>query len=165
MIRVLMLDLDGTLADQNGVFPHVCEALEALLCFETANGQPLAWCLVSDFQMPAPPSSRNKIETLFRDFTARLKRLGLTEFFRPVTRRITLSTHAGALKPDRRLFETAVRRLGLEAGLDECLFITGLEASRQIAHEPGPLPPGATHHVKTNAKGKKRLTRKRFSAI
>ncbi|HRI18688.1 MAG TPA: hypothetical protein PL196_09210, partial [Burkholderiaceae bacterium] len=36
----------------------------------------------------------------------------------------TLSTHAGVLKPDRRVFETALRRLRSKAPLDRCLLVT-----------------------------------------
>ena len=45
------------------------------------------------------------------------------------------------------------------------VFRETLEANRQIAHKPGPLPSGATHQVETDAKGRKQLKRKRFSAV
>ncbi len=44
-------------------------------------------------------------------------------------------------------------------------FVETLEANRQLAHEPGPLPPGATHQVETDESGAKRVVRKRFSAL
>ncbi len=44
-------------------------------------------------------------------------------------------------------------------------LIETLEANRQIAYESGPLPPGATHQVETDAKGRRVLKRKRFSAV
>jgi len=44
-------------------------------------------------------------------------------------------------------------------------FVETLEANRQIAREPGPLPAGATHRIEKDARGGKRLVRKRFSAI
>lgn len=44
-------------------------------------------------------------------------------------------------------------------------YIETLEANRQVAHEPGQLPPGTTHQVETDEKGQKRLKRKRYSAL
>ena len=40
-----------------------------------------------------------------------------------------------------------------------------LEATGQIAREPGAMPPGTTHRVETDSAGDARLVRKRFSAI
>jgi hypothetical protein len=44
-------------------------------------------------------------------------------------------------------------------------YVKTLEDNKQISHEPGPLPPDATHQVETDEQGRKRLVRKRFSAI
>ena len=298
-----MLDLGDTLVHEETVFPHVPEALDALRKFKTTDGAELALSLVSDFVMPDPPSTAKKMKDIFQQYVAILERLKLKKFFEPVERHITLSTHAGVSKPDRRVFELAIKRLGLTAKLSECLFITenrdhinacrqlkmatlqfgssksegadfsdwseapllinkiaapkslgnleaalklrlaakhglelismskkkgggtirsqayswqpvsdpksggkkkievpipvevdvhldkkgrirsvaggqpdsdtvneasafleGLEANKQVSSEPGPLPAGATHHIETDAKGLKRLVRKRFSA-
>jgi hypothetical protein len=55
----------------------------------------------------------------------------LRRFFQPVSRHVTLSTHAGVMKPDRRVYELALERLGTDAGFDECVSIT--EDARHIA--------------------------------
>jgi hypothetical protein len=44
-------------------------------------------------------------------------------------------------------------------------YVDTLEANQQIAHEPGPLPPGATHQIETDAEGRRILKRKRFAGI
>ncbi len=44
-------------------------------------------------------------------------------------------------------------------------FVETLEANRQLAREPGPLPPGATHQVETDESGATRVVRKRYSAL
>jgi hypothetical protein len=124
MIKVLMLDLGETLVHQTTVFPHVVEALDALSRFETAAGKPLALCLVSDFDMPAPPPTKEKIKAIFQKYAALLDGLGLKRFFEPVEQCVTLSTHAGAFKPDHRVFETALKRLKVAAALEDCLFVT-----------------------------------------
>jgi hypothetical protein len=104
--------------------PHVIDALAAVTQFETAAGDLLEVCLVSDFKMPEPPASEAKINALFLEYLDILEHTGLKDYFEPVERCVTLSTHAGVLKPDRKIFETAIERLGVKAKLDECLFIT-----------------------------------------
>lgn len=125
MIRVVMFDLGMTLVDANArPFAHVREALDAIGRFETADGKPLRMCLVSDFTMPAPPATPAKVRALFAEYLELLDRTGLRDAFEPVARRVTLSTHAGAIKPARVVFDTALKRLRVRATLDECLFVT-----------------------------------------
>jgi beta-phosphoglucomutase-like phosphatase (HAD superfamily) len=125
VIRVVMFDLGMTLVDADRrPFPHAEDALTAVSNFKTADGKPLRSCLVSDFTMAAPPATVAKITALFKQYLAILDRTGLRRFFEPVNKRVTLSTHAGAQKPDRRIFEKALERLGADVSLEECLFIT-----------------------------------------
>jgi len=127
-LKVLILDLGETLVHDGAVFPHVTQALDAFARMQTADGEPLATCLVSDFKMPVPPTTPEKIGEIFEEYLALLDDFGLREFFEPVERRATLSTHAGVNKPDRRVFEKALERLEVNAALTECLFITENEA-------------------------------------
>jgi hypothetical protein len=125
MIRVVFFDLGLTLVDsQQRPLPHVKEALQIVQSFTDARGRPLALGLVSDFEMPEPPSTLAKIASIFDRYLAILDGTGLRPFFEPVEKRVTLSTHANALKPDRKVFATALKRLGLKVSLKECLFIT-----------------------------------------
>lgn len=125
MIRVVMFDLGQTLIDaDNHPFAHVQEALTAISSFKTAAGQPLRSCLVSDFTMATPPATPAKVTALFNQYLAILDQSGLRSFFEPVKKRVTLSTHAGVMKPDRRIFEKALQRLGATGPLEECLLIT-----------------------------------------
>jgi FMN phosphatase YigB (HAD superfamily) len=122
MVRILMLDLGNTLIGQdNNVFPYVREALETLQGFETGAHEQLSLCLISDYQMPTPQKT---VQSLFQEYVTLLESVDLARFFEPVEQHVTLSTHAGVNKPDRRIFELAIKRLGLTARLDECIFIT-----------------------------------------
>lgn len=124
MIRVLMLDLGNTLAEGNNVLPHVPEALEVLSRFETASGANLAMALVSDYTMPEPPVTPQKVQAIFEEYVKEIEQLQLKKFFEPVDRHVTLSTHAGVYKPDPIVFKKALQRLRVRAALDACLFIT-----------------------------------------
>lgn len=122
MVRILMLDLGGTLIDQgNYVFPYVQETLETLQGFETEAHEQLSLCLISDYYMPTP---QRTVQTLFQEYVTLLKSVDLARFFEPVEQHVTLSAHAGVNKPDRPIFELAIQRLGRTADFDECIFIT-----------------------------------------
>jgi FMN phosphatase YigB (HAD superfamily) len=124
MIQVLMLDLGNTLVDQNShPFPHVAAALTAIAAFKTEAGNPLLSCLVSDFHLATPFTPQN-VKARFAEYLAILDTTTLRPFFEPVSKRITLSTHANAMKPDRKIFAKALQRLGAVAPLEDCLFIT-----------------------------------------
>ncbi len=126
MIRVLLLDLGGTLVDANAgaPLPGVVDALSALSKFETADGEPLQLALVSDFTMAPVGASRADVDRIVRDYLALLDGFGLRRFFRPVDRHVTLSTQAGVNKPDRAVYELALTRLGTPARIADCLSIT-----------------------------------------
>ena len=125
MIKVVMFDLGGTLIDDaRQPFPHVNDALTAIAEFKTTDGEALRSCLVSDFTMPSAPVTAAKITALFNEYLDILEETGLRSFFEPVGKRVTLSTQAGEVKPDRKIFEKALQRLGADAELEECLLIT-----------------------------------------
>ena len=124
MIRVLLLDLGGTLVGPDAPLPGAVDALGALSRFETATGDPLQLAVVSDFTMPAPGATKADVDRIVREYLALLDGFGLRRFFRPVDRRVTLSTQAGVNKPDRAVYELALTRLGTGARLADCLSIT-----------------------------------------
>jgi FMN phosphatase YigB (HAD superfamily) len=123
VVRVLLLDLGGTLVDGNAPFPHVPEALAALAELDGSTGTPLEIALVSDFP-PAVPPTPEAVAQRFTEYLALLDGFGLRGFFEPVERRVTLSTQARVNKPDRRVYELALARLGTDATLADCLSIT-----------------------------------------
>ena len=87
-VKVLMLDLGETLVHNGAPFPHVPEALAAFNEMQTAEGKPLAICLVSDFTMPTPPPTPEKIAAIFEEYLGLLMGFGLREFFEPVEQRV-----------------------------------------------------------------------------
>src|SRR5262245_31007315 len=125
MIRVVMFDLGMTLVDAElHPFPHVTDALTAIVEFKTGDGKPLRCCLVSDFTMPTKPVTDAKIAALFEEYLAILNQTGLRRFFEPVNERVTLSAHAGVSKPNAKIFKKALERLGAMVPLEDCLLIT-----------------------------------------
>lgn len=132
MIKVVMFDLGQTLIDetnQQRPFPH---AIKALTTITKANPGPEI-CLVSDFKMDLTPAKAMK------EYLAILDAAGLRAFFEPVQKRVTLSNHAAAAKPSRKIFKKALQRLGMPATpLEHCCFITEnadhIKAAREQLH-------------------------------
>jgi FMN phosphatase YigB (HAD superfamily) len=129
MTKVVMFDLGQTLIDEANhqrPFPHAIEALTTISKAKPA----LKTCLVSDFKMELTPAKAMK------EYLAVLDAAGLRVFFEPVEKRVTLSNHAGAKKPDRKIFEKALQRLGVPATpLEDCCFITENAAHIKEARE------------------------------
>jgi hypothetical protein len=123
VLKVLMLDLGGTLERNGALVPHARQSVQALSKFKLRDGSQLEYCLVSDFHAAEPFNEAN-VGALFTQYLEMLDSLGLRNLFDPVARRVTLSTHANVMKPDRRVFDLALKRLGVASGLDDCLFIT-----------------------------------------
>ena len=121
MIRVVMFDLGGTLVAQDPpkVLPGVPDALAAIGKLVTPAGDPVVTCLVSDFH-----PTEDEFAAAFKQYVDLLKGLKLKKDYEPVARRVTLSGHTAAWKPDRRVFEAALARLGVAAAWGECLLIT-----------------------------------------
>lgn len=132
MSRVLLLDLGETLVHDMTVLPNVPQALAAIAEFKGDNGKPLQRALVSDTDLPSPPATAAKIKPIFNRYVATLDTLALRPFFEPVAKHVTLSAHAGVLKPDRKVFTLALERLGVKTALTECVFVT--ENADHIRH-------------------------------
>lgn len=123
MVRVVMFDVGGTLLDAAGQpYPHALAAVAAIQGLHVAGGKPLASCLVSDYTLCPKPITAAKVKPLFEQYLARIA--PLRPAFEPVARRVTLSTHAGVMKPERAVFEKALARLKSSAALADCLLIT-----------------------------------------
>jgi FMN phosphatase YigB (HAD superfamily) len=123
MVRVLILDLGGTLVAADQPLPHVPEALATFGELDGATGEPLELALVSDF-LPAAPATPAGMAQRFAEYLDLLEGFGLRKFFEPVDRHVTLSTQAGVNKPDLRVYELALTRLGTDATIADCLSIT-----------------------------------------
>lgn len=73
--------------------------------------------------MPEPRTPK-AIAAAFAEYLQILDKTYLRDFFEPVDERVTLSTHAGKLKPAAEVFKTALKRAGISGTLRQTLFIT-----------------------------------------
>ncbi|WP_165074590.1 HAD-IA family hydrolase [Paludisphaera rhizosphaerae] len=124
MFRIAFFDLGETLIHDMTPFPGSIQALQAIGQLDTESGQRLTLGLVSDFLAAGPPVNEATISAREEQYRGILAATGLAGFFEPFAKRVTLSTRAGVNKPDRRIFELALERSGVEAQLSECAFVT-----------------------------------------
>lgn len=80
-------------------------------------------------------------------------------------KRVVLIKEPGARKKGRRVLVELPPDANAADRLEAEHFLRVLEANEQLSRKPGPLPPGATHQVKTDRSGARRIVRKRFSAL
>lgn len=125
MIRIAFYDVGETLIHNGQPFPGVVETLQAISEFETADGHSLFFGIISDFFMPAPPPTEEKILALEEQYRNQiLQPTQLSGFFQPFETHVTISSRAGVFKPERKIFETALARSGTGLEFSECLFVT-----------------------------------------
>ena len=123
MIRAVLFDLGDTLETDGRLLPGAVEALEGVAGLSNAGAR-LKMGLISDYTMPPAGAGPERIDALFREYVEIVRRLGLLRFFEPPEQHVTLSTHAGVLKPDAKIFQLALRRLGIGGDVTAAIFIT-----------------------------------------
>jgi FMN phosphatase YigB (HAD superfamily) len=153
-MAVILLDLGNTLLDdQDHPLPGAVDLLTALRHTRDADGKPLKFGLISDWEMSDDLAER---PALTKKYYAILKTAGIDHFFTPLERHVTLSTEVGVFKPDPRIFQTAVYKLDPGASTHHALFVTEnadhVKAARQqgmmAIHFKGPgEPTGEIGHL------------------
>lgn len=130
----LFLDLGETLIHDGQPFEHVIPSLKTISEFQTQTGDPLFIGLISDFGTPSETES--ELSDQENEFRQILEDARLTEFFDPFENKVTISARAGVRKPDHRIFDLAIGRSGVNATLEDCVFVTEnkshLLAARQL---------------------------------
>ncbi|UCF66643.1 MAG: hypothetical protein JSV80_12735 [Acidobacteriota bacterium] len=112
-IDVFVLQLDGTLAREGTLFPHVDAALETFGRFGTHGGERPKIGLVHDSGTLDEDASAGEIRE-------ELKALGLARFFRRPSKQVVVS---GSRLPDREAFADWLGGLG--GDFDRALLLTG----------------------------------------
>ena len=122
-MKIVLFDLGDTLEDQERdvLLPGARKTLQAIQAMRDSSGKAPALALVSDFDMPESP---DEIPSIEERYFAILDDLGIRSFFEPVSKRVTLSTEVGVFKPDKRIFQAAVKKIDKHASFRDVVFIT-----------------------------------------
>jgi FMN phosphatase YigB (HAD superfamily) len=123
-MKVILFDLGNTLENTQvgGLLPGALKTLKAIQEMKSADGNPAVLALVSDFgDIPATPA---QIDASLQEYLEIIDNLGIRKFFEPVSKRITLSTQAGATKPSKVIFGSAVKKISSQLKFGDVMFIT-----------------------------------------
>ena len=120
-MRIVLFDLGDTLEKEGRLLPGAAKTLQAIQGMRDASGQAPALALISDFLMP---DSSSQIPALQQQYYKILDQLGISRFFRPLSRRVTLSSEVGVRKPDQKIFNTAIKKIDKRLGFQDAIFIT-----------------------------------------
>ena len=132
-MTMVLFDLGGTLEADGALRPGAQEVLEALSSLRTGGRPAAVLGLLSDFHMPAQPAD---VPAIVAEYHALLDGLGISRFFEPLSRRVTLSTEVGVRKPAAAMFRAAVAKAEPTLGFEDVLFVTEhsghVRAARQL---------------------------------
>jgi hypothetical protein len=143
VIKVALFDVGETLVHNGQPIPGAIHALQLVSQLKTSADDPLILAIVSDYLMPSQPVTEHKIVALEKQYlTTVLEPTGLAPFFSPFDSRVTISSRVGVLKPDRKIFETALARLPSPATFGACLFITENKSHLAKVRDYGIVPVG-----------------------
>ena len=120
-MKVILFDLGRTLETDDVLLPGAADMLIAVAALRDASGKPLGMGLVSDFTMPRTAAD---IPEIRKEYIAILDNLKIRNFFEPVDRGVTLSTDAGVLKPDKRIFRAALDKFEVGLPFAAAMFVT-----------------------------------------
>jgi FMN phosphatase YigB (HAD superfamily) len=120
-VKVILFDLGETLEHQQELLPGATETLQAIKSLSDSEGQAPALALISDFTMPTTP---DQIPTIQQEYYAILEQLGIRQLFEPVSQMVTLSTEVGVVKPNKKIFQTAIAKIDKNLGFADAMFIT-----------------------------------------
>ena len=101
-MKIILFDLGNTLENTQNkhiLMDGALDLLEAIQDMRDPNGDTPVIALVSDFDN-SPAEYYNILEDL-----------GLSSFFNPYTKKVTLSIEVGVKKPDEKIFRTAINKI------------------------------------------------------
>jgi len=122
-MKIVLFDLGDTLEDQETeeLLPGARDTLDAIKRMRDSSRHAPVLALVSDFDMPDSPE---EIPAIRQRYFAILEDLSIRSFFEPVSKRVTLSTEVGVFKPDKKIFQAVLEKLGRHLEFKDVLFIT-----------------------------------------
>ena len=115
-MKIILFDLGNTL-EHNVQNTHILmdgalDLLEAIQDMRDPNGDPPVIALVSDFD-----NSPTEYYNILKDF-------GLSSFFNPYTKKVTLSIEVGVKKPDEKIFRSAINKIQKDLPYKSVIFVT-----------------------------------------
>ena len=120
-----MFDLGKTLEDGGQLIQGADEVISSIKEMRDSNDKPAAISLVSNFDKFDQVGHRlSDVKPLQVEYYNFLQRLGISSYFEPLFKHVTLSTEIGVRKPDKRIFRAAIDYIEKDLPFENVLFIT-----------------------------------------
>lgn len=124
-MKVILFDLGDTLENDNALVEGAKATLSSIKSMQDSNGNHLTLALISDFDKSDSVGFRLiDVKPLQIQYYQLLEDLGISEFFQPLYKHVTLSTEVGIRKPAQKFFRFAIDIIEKDLPFEKVLFIT-----------------------------------------
>ena len=125
-MKVILFDLGKTLENNGELIEGAKDALTSIKAMQDSNGNSPVLALISDFDKKTATSDYKAIDVkpLQIEYYQTLENLGISQFFQPFYKLVTLSAEVCTRKPDKRFFRFAIDTIKKDLPFENVLFIT-----------------------------------------
>jgi hypothetical protein len=136
-MKVILFDLGNTLEFNGELLPGAIELLSSIKTMNVSDGNSHAIALVSDFDNFDQGLHLIDVKPKQLEYYNNLHKLGITSFFEPLYKHVTLSTEVGVRKPDKKIFRAAIDSFEKDLSFENVLFITEDSSHVAVARQLG----------------------------
>src|SRR5215211_3072990 len=104
-MRLILFDLGNTLESNDELLPGASELLSAIESMKSSTEVQMG--LISDFDKFEQGLRLIDVKPLQLEYYNIIDKLGISSYFEPLYKHITLSTEIGIRKPDQKIFQAA----------------------------------------------------------
>jgi FMN phosphatase YigB (HAD superfamily) len=124
-VKLILFDLGNTLENDNMLVEGAKATLSSIKSMQDSNGNHPTLALISDFDKSDSLGFRLiDVKPLQIQYYQHLESLGISEFFQPLYKHVTLSTEVGIRKPAQKFFRFAIDTIEKDLPFEKVLFIT-----------------------------------------
>ena len=125
-MKVILFDLGKTLEHNGELIDGAKDTLTSIKAMHDSNGNSPVLALISDFDKKTATSDYKAIDVkpLQIEYYQSLESLGISQFFQPFYKHVTLSAEVCIRKPAKRFFRFAIDTIERNLPFANVLFIT-----------------------------------------
>ncbi|MGB5090942.1 MAG: hypothetical protein WBN72_08375 [Nitrososphaeraceae archaeon] len=124
-MKVILFDLGDTLESNDALVDGAKATLSSIRSMKDSNGNHPILALISDFDNFDSTGFRLiDVKPFQIQYYQHLEDLGISEFFQPLYKHVTLSTEVGVRKPAQEFFRFAIDSIEKDLSFEQVLFIT-----------------------------------------
>ena len=121
---VILFDLGQTLENNDELLPGAKDTLSSIKELHDSNGNHPILSLISNWDKFDEGFRLIDVKPIQIECYQLIEKLGISQFFQPYYKHITLSTEVGVRKPDKKIFRFAIDSIEKDLPFENVLFIT-----------------------------------------